>query len=227
MSYLTVDKKEDLIETILSIENSLSFATRRKLIMKMRSIDFIENQRHDNNGFCWISFQGIVGEQVILLRFSNNAYDNTDKLFYLIEKSFFKKMGQFNLPHRDNDLPSTISYGLAGTIEKNKSFMYHLNGEHKRINIKSPITVKQYHDGIHSFYYIPETITENDIYLYSMVFENDKINSALFKTAQFTIYLHQLKLIIPNIDKFSWEEMIDINSHLTSAEKSLIHMANI
>lgn len=52
MTYLTVDSKEDLIETILSIDDSLLFQTRRKLIMTMRSIDFIEDERHDKDGFC-------------------------------------------------------------------------------------------------------------------------------------------------------------------------------
>jgi hypothetical protein len=230
MTYLTIDNKESLIETILSVEHSLSFITRRKLIMKMRSIGFIEDDRYDEFGFCWIRFKGEISEQIITLNFTNNLNDKKDKLFYLTEKSFYKSFGKFTLQHRENDLPSKIIYGTANDIENNKSFCYNLKGEGKRINIKDPITVDR-HDrpdkSIQYSYYIPEKIVKNDIYLDSIIIENDKIKSAVFQDGKMKLNLEKLKSIIPSIEQFSLNELIEINDRLSSEEKSLIQMVNV
>lgn len=229
MAYLTVDNKEDLIETILSIDNSLLFQTRRKLIMTMRSIDFIEDERHDKDGFCWIQFKGSIDDQIIVLHFTHNLGDSSDKSFYLSEKKFHKKIGRFSLLHRDNDLPSNLRYGLSieNEMKNNRCFQYHLNGDPKRTNIKDPIIVNSDDNGILSFYYIPEDKSENDVYLYSIQMVNDKIETAIFDAGQLKISLETLQSIVPNSEHFTLQELIEINDRLSHEEKKLIQMVNI
>ena len=229
MAYLTVDNKEDLIETILSIDDSLLFQTRRKLIMSMRSIDFIEKDRHDKHGFCWISFEGVIDDQIIILHFTNNLNDSNDKSLYLSEKKFHKKIGRFSLLHRDNDLPSNLRYGLAigNEMKNNRCFQYHLNGDPKRTNIKDPIIVNSDDNGVLSFYYIPENKSDNDVYLYSIQMVDDKIEKAIFHAGQFKISLETLHSVVPNSEHFTLQELIEINDHLSDEEKSLIQMVNV
>jgi hypothetical protein len=227
MTYLTVDSKEDLIEKILSIDDSLLFQTRRKLIMTMRSIDFIEDERHDKDGFCWIKFKGSIGDQIILLHFSHNLRDSTDKSFYLSYKSFYKKMWGAILPHRDNDLPANLRYGTGDSIKSTRSFQYHYCGELKRTDLKNPIIVNIDENITNQYYYIPESTSNHDVYLYSIQMVDDKIETAIFDAGKIKISLETLQSIFPTIEKFTLQELIDINDHLSVEEKNLIQMVNI
>lgn len=227
MAYLTVDNKEDLIEKILSIDDSLLFQTRRKLIMTMRSIDFIEDERHDKDGFCWIQFKGSIDDQIIVLHFTHNLGDPSDKSFYLSEKKFYKQIGRFPLLHRDNDLPSDLRYGIQTENRNNRYFQYHSYGENKRINLKDPIIVNIHQDGVLNWYYIPQNKLENDVYLYSIKMLDNKITSAIFEAGKIKISLETLQSIFPTIEKFTLQELIDINDHLSDEEKNLIQMVNI
>lgn len=223
MTYLTIGSREGMLETILSIDNSLLFKTRRQLIMKMRSIDFTEYERHDKHDFCWISFHGIIDNQIVNLKFSNNLKTQNDKSYYLIEKNFRKNFGICKLFHRDNDIPAELRYGFDESLY----LAYHVDGEYKRTNPTDPTAINYMKDGVQYFYYKSEELAENEMHMPVVVIENDIIKSAVIHCGELRLSFEELTSIIPEMESYTLTDLVNINERLSIEQKHLIQMAKI
>jgi len=224
MHYVNTDNNAEIIEAINAIDHSIVFSTRRKLLAKMKSIDFIEVEREGN---IHITFKGSVNSQTITLFFTIDLNDLNDKAYYLTEKRFYKAARIVHLPHRDHDLPAILRYYVGERFSKCKRFSYYINGHHTRINKRDPITINHLNDSVEYSYYIPIEMMPNDIYMHSIIINENSIISCIFQCADFQISLEKLKSILPEIESFTLQDLIDLNDRLSSEEKSLIQMVNV
>lgn len=227
MHYVNTDNTDEILDGINSINHSLVFSTRKKLLEKMKSISFHETDRQSNHGSTYITFEGSIDSQIIALFFSTDLNNSRDKSYYLISKRFYKAARLVNLPHRDNDLPATIHYHISEDFLKSICCSYYINGYPIRLNKRDPITINYFNEGVQYFYDMPIEMKLNDIYVETITVKENIIDSGTFQCGDIKISLDQLKTIIPEVESFTLQEFTELNERLSSEEKSLIQMVNV
>lgn len=228
MRYITVNNETNIIETILSVTDSLRFDDIITLKDKMKSVGFIENDRYLSYGFSWLKYQGVVDDQIVCLHITNNPKDTSDKNFYLTEKVFRKKISLFALQHRDNDLPAQIRYEIGLEHEKNIHLAYYVCGKESRDNPKDPTIIYKNTETSEYFYNVPQELSNNDFYLrrINIVNETNRINEVVIHYGDFHCNLETLVTALPETANFKIEDFLNLNEILSLEEKQLIQMAN-
>lgn len=227
MHYLNTDNNDEIVEAINAIDHSIVFSTRRKLLSKMKAISFRETDRQVGDGHTYIIFEGSIDSQLISLFFTTDLNDLNDKAYYLTEKRFYKAARLVHLLHREDDLPAILRYHVGERFLQCKAFSYYVNGHHIRINKRDPIMLNYFNEGVQYFYDVPIEVPSNDIYMESITLKENVIDSGVFQCGDIKISLDQLKIIIPEVESFTLQELIDLNDRLSSEEKSLIQMVNV
>lgn len=216
-------KLNNLIDKILSVNETYHCQNEKFLIEDMASIDFTletsGQNEHDANNF--FIFKGIISEMLIKLRVNQ---DRISKNCLVIEKYFNKKNKEEMVPHRDDDLPAVIFYDLKGNVVIST---YYLNGVFKRVNdLLAPIIVYQNEISVHTYPTVNSDKKE-DILIKTITCRKDTVIDIKATFKELDISLDKLVTFIPRIVDFNFDQITNLNKELTHDELTLFHMALI
>jgi hypothetical protein len=222
MHYLNTDEPQKLLDAINATDYSLVFFNEKSLISAMHSISFNEFKRVGNGiAYSCIAFQGLINSQNISLLLMTDINNSNDKSYYLTTKMFYNEL---DLLHRENDLPAILEYNIHERFLQSKCFSYYLDGNKSRINKKDPIRCNFFNEGVQYVYHLPEKIKQHDIFAESLSLTNNKISHGHFHFGSFELCLSKIKDVLPDIDRFTLEEFVNLNNNLTLQEKKLLEM---
>jgi len=229
MSYLTANNEEELIDIILSVNDSLLFYNIETVNKMMKSISFMKDENYSTEQFTWIKYKGIIDGQIIKLHITHDPANTSDKAFYLTEKIFYKNFGLCSLQHRDNDLPAHIRYNIENVSEIYQQLSYYVCGEESRSNPKDPTMIYKSKNKTQYFYRVPEELTNNDFYVrkLNIIDKTNKIKDAIIHYGDFKCSMETLTTTLPETINFTIEDFVNLNERLSIEEKQLIQIANI
>ncbi len=224
MAFKTFETREELIEIILSVEDTAIICPcdTNKAFKKIKNMGF--NFVHDKGNFSFAIGETFYFEyEDNLIYFSFSKPESDKGVFYLIQKCFFKD--SISCFHR-LDKPCYVSYHSNGTVFKQK---YRFN------NDTYPVILV---DGVEHSHL--ECITKKRTYIeyhfrkqpWHAKFFRVNINTLNVMNAKYWTFeeydskfldYHQIKKAFPEINKFRWHEKINLGKNVASDELSLIH----
>lgn len=228
MAYITINTPQDIIDSILSVDNIFSFETIEELNKNLNGIGFFENKNNNRGDIfgSYLWFEGVIDNVPIALTIDKKSKKNS---YNLMEKYFYKVIDNEKVPHRDNDLPAFIWNDTYTSVGNVRLVHYYTNGEPVRTDpLLAPRIV--FHDGKITYTYnlpLYENRPTDSILVYQITCENNKIIDILAYYRYTELSLKQITEIIPRAKNFNLRELANMKNELTSEENTLLHMNSI